>query len=341
MKARYGLTLIFIAHDLAVVKNVSDRVAVMYLGKLCEVGAPDALYAQPAHPYTAALLAAIPVPDPDVAARRRAACSAARSRRRSTRRAAAGSAPAARRRRTRCADGGAADPRGRRPTSSWPATSRSSRASRSSSATGEHGAPRRDLRRLRRAGAPMEARDRIAATAGVGLDGDRYATGTGTYSGTGRGARDVTLIEREAVDAVRSTDDGGVDVREDETRRNLVTEGVALNHLVGRDVPHRRGADARRPSWPSRACTSSSSPDAPACGPRSCTAAVARRGPRRRRAPRRRRDRRDGVSALLTGTVVLGVLRRRVVDLLGREQHDGAHARRDHSHRRPTRSRPR
>jgi peptide/nickel transport system ATP-binding protein len=64
MKQSYGLTLIFIAHDLAVVKNISDRVAVMYLGKLCEVGAPDVLYAQPAHPYTAALLAAIPVPDP-------------------------------------------------------------------------------------------------------------------------------------------------------------------------------------------------------------------------------------------------------------------------------------
>ncbi|MET0920866.1 MAG: oligopeptide/dipeptide ABC transporter ATP-binding protein [Acidimicrobiia bacterium] len=58
------LTLLFIAHDLAVVKNVSDRVAVMYLGKLCEVGAPDALYARPAHPYTSALLAAIPEPDP-------------------------------------------------------------------------------------------------------------------------------------------------------------------------------------------------------------------------------------------------------------------------------------
>ncbi len=56
MKARYGLTLIFIAHDLAVVKNVSDRVAVMYLGKVCEVGSPDDLYATPAHPYTAALL---------------------------------------------------------------------------------------------------------------------------------------------------------------------------------------------------------------------------------------------------------------------------------------------
>src|SRR5690606_12399366 len=47
MKARYGLTLIFIAHDLAVVKNVSDRVAVMYLGRLCEVGDPDILYERP------------------------------------------------------------------------------------------------------------------------------------------------------------------------------------------------------------------------------------------------------------------------------------------------------
>jgi peptide/nickel transport system ATP-binding protein len=64
MKERYDLTMLFIAHDLAVVKNVSDRVAVMYLGKLCEVGAPDVLFAQPAHPYTAALLAAIPVPEP-------------------------------------------------------------------------------------------------------------------------------------------------------------------------------------------------------------------------------------------------------------------------------------
>ncbi|CAN5675063.1 ATP-binding cassette domain-containing protein [soil metagenome] len=66
MKAQYGLTMIFIAHDLAVVKNISDRVAVMYLGRLCEVGDPDVLYAQPAHPYTSALLSAIPVPDPDV-----------------------------------------------------------------------------------------------------------------------------------------------------------------------------------------------------------------------------------------------------------------------------------
>jgi peptide/nickel transport system ATP-binding protein len=68
LKARHGLTLIFIAHDLAVVKNVSDRVAVMYLGKLCEVAPSDELYARPAHPYTNVLLASIPVPDPDALA---------------------------------------------------------------------------------------------------------------------------------------------------------------------------------------------------------------------------------------------------------------------------------
>ncbi len=71
LKARYGLTLVFIAHDLAVVKNVSDRVAVMYLGRLCEVGPPDVVYGAPAHPYTEALLAAIPEPDPDLRGRDR------------------------------------------------------------------------------------------------------------------------------------------------------------------------------------------------------------------------------------------------------------------------------
>ena len=66
LKAEYGLTLVFIAHDLAVVKNVSDRVAVMYLGKLCEVAEPDKLFSNAAHPYTALLLESIPEPDPAV-----------------------------------------------------------------------------------------------------------------------------------------------------------------------------------------------------------------------------------------------------------------------------------
>ena len=65
LKERFGLTMVFIAHDLAVVKNVSDRVAVMYLGKLAEVATSEALYRSPAHPYTEALLRSIPQPDPD------------------------------------------------------------------------------------------------------------------------------------------------------------------------------------------------------------------------------------------------------------------------------------
>ena len=65
MKARYGLTLLFIAHDLAVVKAVSDRVAVMYLGKLAEIGPTEQLFRAPLHPYTSVLLKAIPVPDPE------------------------------------------------------------------------------------------------------------------------------------------------------------------------------------------------------------------------------------------------------------------------------------
>jgi len=67
MKARYGLTMLFISHDLSVVKNISDRVMVMYLGKLCELAQADVLYREPAHPYTNALLASIPTPEPVVA----------------------------------------------------------------------------------------------------------------------------------------------------------------------------------------------------------------------------------------------------------------------------------
>ena len=62
MKERYGLTLVFISHDLSVVRNVSDRLAVMYLGKMCEIGDGDLVYAKPAHPYTQVLLAALPDP---------------------------------------------------------------------------------------------------------------------------------------------------------------------------------------------------------------------------------------------------------------------------------------
>jgi peptide/nickel transport system ATP-binding protein len=64
LKRELGLTYLFIAHDLAVVRHISDRVMVMYLGRLMEVAGRDALYAKPLHPYTKALLDAAPVPDP-------------------------------------------------------------------------------------------------------------------------------------------------------------------------------------------------------------------------------------------------------------------------------------
>ena len=66
LKERRGATYLFIAHDLAVVRNLADRVAVMYLGRLMEVAPTGALYEQPLHPYTTSLLSAVPVPDPKV-----------------------------------------------------------------------------------------------------------------------------------------------------------------------------------------------------------------------------------------------------------------------------------
>ena len=70
LREQLGLTYVFIAHDLAVVRHICDRIAVMYLGRIVEVARRDELYKTPLHPYTEALLAAIPVADPEVEARR-------------------------------------------------------------------------------------------------------------------------------------------------------------------------------------------------------------------------------------------------------------------------------
>ena len=70
MKTRYGLSLLFISHDLSVVRAISDRIVVMYLGKICEVARPDALSESPRHHYTHALVSSVPIPDPTATKKR-------------------------------------------------------------------------------------------------------------------------------------------------------------------------------------------------------------------------------------------------------------------------------
>ena len=71
LRVELGLTYLFIAHDLSMIRYISDRVAVMYLGRIVEIGERDAIYDAPLHPYTQALLSAIPIPDPDKDAARK------------------------------------------------------------------------------------------------------------------------------------------------------------------------------------------------------------------------------------------------------------------------------
>ena len=121
LRERFGLTYLFIAHDLSVVRHLCQRVAVMYLGRIVELADCDELFDNPLHPYTQALLAAVPVPDPTIEAGARVPPGArARCRARSIRRPAASSIRAARSR-SRAAGGRGPSCANCGPATGWPA----------------------------------------------------------------------------------------------------------------------------------------------------------------------------------------------------------------------------
>ncbi len=120
LQSEFDLSYVFIAHDLSIVRHISDRVGVMYLGRIVETGTDAEIYDHPTHPYTQALLSAVPVPDPGRGSTASGSCSPGTCRRRRTSPPAAGSAPAAGRRGSgarwrclcwRCRSGWREDPR--------------------------------------------------------------------------------------------------------------------------------------------------------------------------------------------------------------------------------------